>query len=144
MPVKFNYYTVLDGIPVARYTVLEPTPENFKRIAAQYPNVKPFRAFVGTIFVSVKDSQIIKFWGTSFPVSGATGSKSSKLIGSYCATAIRQKLDSGIWVTMLLNTVAVTGENDKMKPFSYVVRYQNYRQAKTEVKILDDNQLAAK
>lgn len=100
--------------------------------------------FVGTIFVSVEDSQIIKFWGTSFPESEATGYKSAKTFGSYCATAIRQKLTSGIWVTNLLNTVAVTYEKNKLKPFSYVVKYSNYRQGTSDVTILDDDAIASK
>lgn len=144
MPIKFNHFTIIDGIPVARYTVLEPTVERFDQIASLYPQIKTFRAFVGTIFVSVADAQIIKFWGTSVPVSKATGSKSAKTYGSYSATAIRQKLASGIWVTTLLNTVAVTDEKDRMKPFSYVVKYQNYRQGAADVNILDDEAVAFK
>lgn len=142
MRVKFNYFTVIDGIPVARFTVYEPTIDKFNQIAARYPNIKTFRTFVGTIFVSVEDAQIIKFWGTSFPVAKATGYKSQRVFGSYCATAVRQKLASGIWVTTLLNTVAVTDEKNKMKPFSYVVKYQNYRQAATDVQISDDEEEA--
>ena len=138
MQIKFNYFTVIDGVPVARYTVFEPTIENFNQIAARYPNIKPFRVFVGTIFVSVEDSQIIRFWGTSVPASKAADSSFPKTYGSYCATAIRRKLANGIWVTTLLNTVAVTNEKDRMKPFSYVVKYQNYRQGTTAVAILDD------
>jgi hypothetical protein len=138
MPIKFDYFTVIDGISVARYTVYEPTEQKFNQIASRYPNIKPFRAFIGTIFVSVEDSQIIKFWGTSFPESKATGYQSSRIYGSYGATAIRQKLSSGIWITTLLNIVAVTNERNKMKPFNYVVKYQNYRQGTSDVKILDD------
>lgn len=138
MPVKFEYFTEIDGIKVARYTVLQPTAEKFNQIAAQFPNIKPFRAFVGTIFVSVDDSQIVKFWGTSFPESDATGFNSKRTYASYCATAVRQKLASGIWVTTLLNTVAVTNEKNKLKPFSYVVKYQNYRQSSSEVRVLDE------
>ena len=144
MPIRFNYFTVIDGIPVARYTVFEPTNEKFNQIASRYPNIRPFRAFVGTIFVSVADSQIIRFWGTSFPESKATGYQSSRTYGSYSATAIRQKLASGIWITTLLNIVAVTNEKDKMKPFSYVVKYQNYRQGTTDVIILDDVEVVSK
>lgn len=144
MTVKFNYFTVIDGIPVARYTVFAPDVQKFKQIASLYPNIKNFRAFVGTIFVSVADAQIIKFWGTSFPESDATGYKSANTFGSYCATAIRQKLASGIWVTTLLNTVAVTNKNNKLKPFSYVVNYRNYRQATTSVTILDDVAIPSK
>lgn len=138
MEIKFNAFEVLDGISVARYTVYEPTDAKFNQIASRYPNIKSFRAFVGTIFISVEDSQIIKFWGTSFPESEATGKQSTRIFGSYGTTAIRQKLVSGIWVTTLLNAVAVTYDKDEMKPFSYVVKYQNYRQGNTDVKILDD------
>lgn len=137
MRVQFDYFTVLDGMPAARFTVYEPTVEKFNQIAALYPKIKTFRTFVGTIFVSLEDAQIIKFWGTSFPVSTTTGS-GPRVYGSYGATAVRQKLASGIWVTTLLNTVAVTDVNDEMKPFSYVVNYQNYRQAVTDVQISDD------
>lgn len=138
MSVKFDYFTSVDGIPVARYTVYEPTRQKFDQIAAQHAHVKNFRVFVGTIFVSVEDAQIIKFWGTSFPESDRTNFKSASVFGNYSATAIREKLASGIWVTTLLNTVAVTHEKDRIKPFSYVVKYQNYRQAATDVSIFDD------
>ncbi|HRH45189.1 MAG TPA: hypothetical protein PKY82_26360 [Pyrinomonadaceae bacterium] len=142
MPIKFEFFTELDGIPVARYTVLQPSMQKFNEIASQYSNIKPFKTFVGTIFVSLADAQIIKFWGTSFPEATNTNNQKARTYASYCATAIRQKLSSGIWVTTLLNTVAVTNDNNKMKPFSYVVKYQNYRQGETDVKILDDNETA--
>lgn len=144
MQIRFSSFTVMDGIPVARYTVFEPSQQKFNQIAARYPNIRPFRAFIGTIFVSVEDSQIIRFWGTSFPESKATGYQSPRTYGSYSATAIRQKLVSGIWVTTLLNTVAVAHEKDKLKPFSYVVKYQNYRQGTTDVTILDDEEEVSK
>ncbi len=144
MPIKFETFTEIDGIRVARYTVLAPSREKFNQIAAQYPKIFPFRTFVGTIFVSTRDSQIIKFWGTSFPESETTGNQATRTYASYCATAIRQKLASGIWVTTALNTVAVTNDKNKMKPFSYLVKYQNYRQGDSEVKILDDDQSARK
>lgn len=138
MTVKFDSYADIAGIKTARYTVYQPTAEQFKNIAAKYPRIKNFRAFVGTIYVAINDAQIIKFWGTSFSQAAATGYEAKNTFGSYSATAIRQKLASGIWVTSTLNTVAVTSEKDKMKPFSYIVKYENYRQAATEVKILDD------
>ena len=143
MPIKFDSFTEVAGVKAARYTVYQPTMQKFDEMAAQYPHIKNFRAFVGTIYVSVADAQIIKFWGTSFPEAAATGYQAKRTFGSYCATAIRQKLASGIWVTSLVNTVAVTNDNDKMKPFSYVVKYQNYRQGTTDVKILDDDETAA-
>jgi hypothetical protein len=138
MAVKFDYFTNVDNIPVARYTVYEPTRQKFNQIASQHANIKNFRVFVGTIFVSIEDAQIIKFWGTSFPEAEQANSKSARVFGSYSATAIREKLASGIWVTTLLNTVAVTDEKDRIKPFSYIVKYQNYRQGTTDVTILDD------
>jgi hypothetical protein len=143
MPIKFEFFTELEGIPVARYTVLQPSQQKFNEIAAQYPNIKPFKAFVGTIFVSIADAQIIKFWGTSFPEATNNDSNKARTYASYNATAVRQKLASGIWVTTLLNTVAVTNDKNKMKPFSYVVKYQNYRQGESDVKILDDDQIAS-
>lgn len=141
MPIKFELFTQIEGIPVARYTVLQPTPEKYYQIVKQFPQNKIFRAFVGTIFVSVKDSQIIRFWGTSFPELGVKPDQSSKFFASYCATAIRQKLSSGIWVTTLLNAVAVTKNGDKLKPFSYLVKYQNYRQGESEFKVLEENEV---
>lgn len=143
MPIKFEFFTELDGIPVARYTVLQPSQHKFNEIASQYPNIKPFKAFVGTIFISVADAQIIKFWGTSFPEATNLDSNKARTYASYNATAVRQKLASGIWVTTLLNTVAVTNDKNKMKPFSYVVKYENYRQGESDVKILDDDTVAA-
>ncbi len=38
----------------------------------------------------------------------------------------------------MLNTVAVANKKGKMKPFSYVVKYENYRQGVSDVVILDD------
>lgn len=136
MPVQFAGYTTLDGIPVARYTVLQPTDEKFRQIAKRYSQIKNFRVFIGTIFVAVEDAQIIRFWGTSFPKASVTGSQTVK--ADYCATAVRQKLATGIWVTTLLNTVAVATTDDKMKPYSYVAKYTNYRQATSDVVISDE------
>ena len=144
MPIKFEYFTEIDGIAVARYTVLQPTLEKFKQIAAQYSGIKPFRAFIGTIFVSTEDSQIVKFWGTSAAEPEAASNPATRTYASYCATAVRQKLASGIWVTTLLNTVAAVNEKNKLKPYSYVVKYQNYRQGTSDVKILDDTETASR
>ncbi len=143
MRIKFDSFTTVDNIPVARYTVFQPSQKMFKQIESHYPHIKSFRVFVGTIFVSVEDSQIVKFWGTSFPETQTTG-YSSRVGGSYGATAVRQKLASGIWVTTLLNIVAVTNEKNKMKPFNYVVKYRNYRQGTTDVVILDDEEAVTK
>jgi len=127
MPIKFDYFTKMNGVNVARYTVYKPTPEKFKSVAAKYPFIKPFRVFFGTIFVSVEDSQIIKFWGSSFPEAQTTGHISNKIFASYNSTAIREKLETGIWVTTSLRTVAVVNKKGKMRPFSYLVKYKNYR-----------------
>jgi hypothetical protein len=143
MPVKFDHFTEIDGIPVARYTVYQPSAETFNKIAARYPNISPFRAFVGTLWISVEDSQIIRFAGTSFPESEVTGYQCANRCASYGATAVRQKLSSGIWVTTLLNTVAITDKNGKLKPFNYVVKYQNYRQGTSDVKILEEVETSA-
>ncbi len=143
MPVKFDYFTELDGVKVARYTVYKPSIETFNEIAEKYPFVKPFRVFFGSIFVSVDDSQIVKFWGSSFPEAKTTGQTKDGVLASYNATAIRQKLSSGVWVTTKLNTVAVANKKGKMKPFSYVVDYTNYRQAASDVVILGDEERVA-
>ena len=143
MSIKFNYFTELDGVKVARYTIYKPSKEKFQKIAAKYPHIKSFRVFFGTIFISVEDSQIIKFWGSSFPEANMTGRKNDGALASYNATAVREKLSSGIWVTTFLNTVAVANKKGKMKPFSYVVKYKNYRQGTSEVLILDDEDTVA-
>lgn len=126
MPIKFNYFTKLNGIDVARYTVYKPARAKFDQIAAKYPNIKPFRVFVGTIFVSVEDSQIIKFWGSSYPQSETTGTKAGDNLANYNTTAVRQKLLSGVWVTTTVSTVAVSTKHGKAKPFSYLVKFENY------------------
>lgn len=138
MPVKFDKYTEVDGVQVAQYQVGYPTQTQYNQIAAKYPHIKLFKTFVGTIYISVKDAQIIKFWGTSFP-EVTKNSDTSNVVGSYGATAVRQKLSSGIWVTTFLNIVAATLEKEKIKPFSIMVQYKNYRQADSTVKILDDD-----
>ena len=143
MPIKFVHFTELNGIKVARYTVYKPSLKKFNELAKKYPFINPFRVFFGSIFVSVDDSQIIKFWGSSFPEKGTTGRANSNVMASYNATAVRQKLASDVWVTTKLETVAVANKNGKMKPFSYVVNYKNYRQGATEVLILDDDETVA-
>ncbi|MCB1023446.1 MAG: hypothetical protein KDB79_03595 [Acidobacteria bacterium] len=143
MPIKFVHFTELDGVKVARYTVYKPAQAKFDEMAAKYPFINPFRVFFGTIFVSVEDSQIVKFWGSSYPEAETTGQSSPTTMASYNATAIRQKLESGIWVTTKLNTVAVAEIKGKMKPFSYTVDYKNYRQATSDVLILDDEDIVA-
>ena len=129
MPIKFDYFTMLNGEKVARYTVYKPAKKKFEQIAAKYPHIKSFRVFVGSIFVSVKDSQIVKFWGSSFPERDTTGNRTNKTLANYNATATRQRLESGIWVTTALDTVAIAKKRGKMKPFRYSVKYKNYREA---------------
>jgi hypothetical protein len=141
MKVKFDYFSELDGKKVARFTVHKPSAAEFEKIAVKYPFVKPFRVFYGTIFVSTEDAQIIKFWGGSYPESKTTGQNSSEVLASYNATAVRQKLTSGIWVTTKIDTVAVANRKGKMRPFSYVVNYENYRQTETDMMILDDDEV---
>ena len=143
MPIKFVNFTELDGVKVARYTVYKPSIQKFNEMAAKYPFINPFRVFFGSIFISVEDAQIVKFWGSSFPEAKTTGQTKDGVLASYNATAIRQKLSSGIWVTTKLNTVAVANKKGKMKPFSYTVDYKNYRQAATDVLILDDDETVA-
>ncbi len=129
MPVKFDYFTKLNGLDVARYTVYKPSPDKFDQIAANYPNIKSFRVFFGTIFVSVEDSQIIKFWGSTYPEADMTGNKSGKTLANYNATALRRRLDTGRWVTSTVNTRAVARKGGKSRAFSYVVNYKDYRKA---------------
>ncbi len=144
MRIKFVHFTEVDGIGVARYTVYKPTMQKYKELAAKYPFINPFRVFFGSIFVSVEDAQIVKFWGSSFPQAETTGRSSDNVMASYNATAVREKLESGLWVTTKLDTVAVANKRGKMKPFSYVVNYQNYRQATSDVLILDDDDSVAR
>ncbi|MFV0388664.1 MAG: hypothetical protein ACK5NT_07905 [Pyrinomonadaceae bacterium] len=141
--VKFDYFTDLDGLRVARYTVEKPNEETIRRLEKKYRHIQPFRIFYGSIFVSVTDAQIVKFWGSTFPESNTTGQLKKGVLASYNATAIREKLTSGLWVTVSLNTVAVANLKGKQKPFSYVVDYRNYRQATSDVVILDDNATVA-
>lgn len=143
MPIKFVYFTELDGVKVARYTVYKPAQAKFDEMAAKYQFIDPFRVFFGSIFISVDDAQIIKFWGSSYPEADTTGQSSPTTMASYNATAIRQKLEIGVWVTTKLNTVAVAEIKGKMKPFSYTVDYKNYRQATSDVLILDDEEIVA-
>ena len=63
------------------------------------------------------------------------------MIASYNATAVREKLTSGIWVTTKVDTVAVANRKGKMKPFNYIVSYKNYRQSVSDVIIFDDEEI---
>jgi hypothetical protein len=145
MPIRFAGFVEIDGQILARYTVLQPGEKLFNELANQYSSIKPFRVFVGTIFVSPTDGQIVKFWGTSFPEDTVTGnSGNEKVWGSYSVTALRQKLniDKGLWVTVHIGTVAVANIKGSSRPFSYTVNFENYRQSKTDVRVLDDEPFA--
>lgn len=142
MPIKFAGFVNVDGKNLARYTVYQPDAKLFNRLANEFSNIKPFRVFVGTIFVSPEDGQIVKFWGTSFPEDTITGSNEQKVWGSYSVTALRQKLDidNGLWVTVHVGTAAVANAATNPQPFSYTVKFENYRQSTTDVLILDDEE----
>ncbi len=147
MPINFVGFVQVEGKTLARYTVLQPSEQLFNRIANEFSNIKPFRVFVGSIFISPEDGQIVRFWGTSFPEDNVTGAPrgEQKVWGSYSVTALRQKLniDSGLWVTVYVGTVAVANVSGNSRPFSYTVKFENYRQSMTDVKILDDDASAA-
>lgn len=140
MPVNFVGFVQVDGKTLARYTVLQPDAKLFEKLTAEYANIKPFRVFVGTIYVSPEDGQIVRFWGTSFPEEQVTGSNSQKVWGSYSVTALRQKLDidGGLWVTVYVGTAAMANVGGNSRPFSYTVKFENYRQSTSDVKILDE------
>ncbi|MGI8669112.1 MAG: hypothetical protein ACR2J3_04590 [Aridibacter sp.] len=140
MPIDFAGFVQVGGKTLARYTVLQPNAKLFQQLTEQYANIKPFRIFVGTIFISPEDGQIVRFWGTSFPEEMVTGSHKQKVWGSYSVTAVRQKLniDGGLWVTVHIGTVAVANIGGNARPFSYTVKFENYRQEMTDVVILDD------
>ena len=144
MPIRFAGFVETDGKTLARYTVLQPDERLFNELANEYKFIKPFRVFVGTIFVSPEDGQIVKFWGTSFPEDTVTGSNSKKVWGSYSVTALRQKLDidKGLWVTVYVGTVAVANISKSPRPFSYTVKFENYRQSTTDIRILDNDDVA--
>jgi hypothetical protein len=44
----------------------------------------------------------------------------------------------GLWVTVHIGTVAVANVKGKAVPFSYTVNFNNYRQAQSDVRILDE------
>ncbi|MGI8788864.1 MAG: hypothetical protein ACR2HG_14015 [Pyrinomonadaceae bacterium] len=140
MPITFAGFVEVEGKTLARYTVLQPDAQLFKQLENQFSNIKPFRVFVGTIYVSPEDGQIVRFWGTSFPEDKVTGANEQKIWGSYSVTALRQKLniDGGLWVTVYVGTSAVANVGGNFHPFSYTVKFENYRQSTTDVKILDD------
>lgn len=142
MPIRFVGFVEEAGKTLARYTVYQPDARLFAELENEFPNIKPFRVFVGTIFISPEDGQIVKFWGTSFPEETVTGKNQQKVWGSYSVTALRQKLniDAGLWVTVFVGTSAVANVSGNSRPFSYTVKFENYRQSTSDVKILDDEE----
>lgn len=140
MPIRFAGFTEVEGKTLARYTVLPPSAQLFEQLTKEFGSINPFRVFVGTIFVSPEDGQIVKFWGTSFPEETVTGTNSGKVWGNYSVTAVRQKLniENGLWVTVYVGTAAVANIKGNSRPFSYSVNLENYRQSVTDVRILDD------
>jgi len=141
MPITFFGFVEVDGKILARYSVLEPNLQLFNQLADEYDLIKPFRIFVGTIYVSPEEGQIVKFSGTSFPEDDITNNNSREVKASYIVTALRQRLNvnNGIWVTVNVNTSGVATIRENFRPFSYTVKLENYRQSKTEVRILEDD-----
>ena len=144
MPMYFSGFFEVDGVTLAHYTVLQPDARLFSELASQYPQIRPFRVPVGTIYVSPEDGQIVRFAGTSFPEQNVTGAYSEKVRATYWVKAVRQKLniDGGLWVTVHIGTVAVANVQGKYLPFNYTVKFENYRQSMTDVQILDDDTVA--
>lgn len=145
MPIYFSGFREIDGITLAQYTVLQPDERLFTELANQYPQIRPFRVPVGTIYVSPEDGQIVRFSGTSFPEETVTGDYARKVRCTYLVQAVRQKLniEKGLWVTVHVGTVAVANISGKIHPFNYTVNFENYRQSETDVKILDDEEVVA-
>ena len=144
MPIYFSGFNKIDGATLAVYTVLQPDAKLFARLANEYPQIKPFRVIVGTIYVSPEDGQIVRFAGTSFPEENVTGDYARKVRCTYWVKAVRQKLniEDGLWVTVHVGTVAVASVQGKIHPFNYTVKFENYRQSETGVKIFDEEIVA--
>lgn len=144
MPIYFSGFSEVDGKTLAVYTVLQPDAKRFAELADEYPHIRPFRVIVGTIYVSPEDGQIVRFAGTSFPEENVTGNYAQKVRCTYLVKAARQKLniEGGLWVTVHVGTVAVASVQGKVQPFNYTVKFENYRQSETDVKILDDEAVA--
>jgi len=145
MPMYFSGFHEVDGVTLAHYTVLQPDERLFAELANEYPRIRPFRVVVGTIYVSPADGQIVRFAGTSFPEEKVTGNYAQKVRCTYWVKAVRQKLniENGLWVTVHVGTVAVASVQGKVHPFNYTVKFENYRQGTTGVKILDDEEAVA-
>ena len=140
MPMYFSGFHEVDGAVLAHYTVTQPDERLFTELAAEYPHIRPFRVVVGTIYVSPEDGQIVRFAGTSYPEENVTGTYAQKVRCTYWVKAVRQKLniEDGLWVTVHVGTVAVANVQGKFLPFNYTVKFENYRQSMTDVKVLDD------
>ena len=144
MPIYFSGFHEVDGKTLAQYNVLQPNERLFNELANQYPNIRPFRVIVGTIYISPEDGQIVRFAGTSFPEENVTGEYAKKVRCTYWVKAVRQKLniEDGLWVTVHVGSVAVANVQGKFHPFNYTVKFENYRQGTTDVKVLDDDVVA--
>lgn len=144
MPIYFSGFQQVEGKTLAVYSVLQPDEKLFNELANQYPHIRPFRVIVGTIYISPEDGQIVRFAGTSFPEENVTGEYAQKVRCTYLVKAVRQKLniENGLWVTVHIGTVAVASVQGKVYPFNYTVKFENYRQSETDVKILDDDVVA--
>jgi hypothetical protein len=145
MPINFIGFRQIDGVTLAVYSVLEPDARLFAQLADEYPQIRPFRVVVGTIYVSPEDGQIVRFGGTSFPETAVTGVYARRVRCTYWVKAVRQKLNikNGLWVTVHVGTVAVASVRGKVHSFGYTVKFENYRQSETDVKILDDEEAVA-
>ena len=73
-----------------------------------------------------------------------TGDYARKVRCTYWVKAVRQKLniEDGLWVTVHVGTVAVASVQGKIHPFNYTVKFENYRQSETGVKIFDEEIVA--
>lgn len=144
MPIYFMGFYEVEGKMLAHYSVMQPDAKLFNQLAAEYPQIKPFRVVVGTIYVSPEDGQIVRFAGTSFPEETVTGEYAKKVRCTYWVKAVRQKLniDNGLWVTVHVGSVAMASVKGKIQPFNYTVKFENYRQSETDVKIIEDETAA--
>lgn len=144
MPIYFSGFQELEGVKLAAYTVQQPDARLFDEMANEFPQIRPFRVIVGTIYISPEDGQIVRFAGTSFPEENVTGDYAKKVRCTYWVKAVRQKLniENGLWVTVHVGSVAVANVQGKIRPFNYTVKFENYRQSETDVRILDDEVIA--
>jgi hypothetical protein len=144
MPIYFSGFNEIEGKILAVYTVTQPNERLFAELANEYLQIKPFRVIVGTIYVSPEDGQIVRFAGTSYPEENVTGAYAKKVRCTYWVKAVRQKIniEDGLWVTVHVGSVAMASVQGKILPFNYTVKFENYRQSETDVKVLDDDAIA--